>query len=91
MATVGSNAVEAGGEQTPAVRVRRRRVRQRVHTPAYASLNVSSSGQVLDLSEIVDIHEEGMAIQVSSPLEVRRSVNFCLDLTATKTCIRPMG
>jgi putative methionine-R-sulfoxide reductase with GAF domain len=54
-------------------------------------LNVSSSGQVLDLSEIVDIHEEGMAIQVSSPLEVRRSVNFCLDLTATKTCIRTMG
>jgi putative methionine-R-sulfoxide reductase with GAF domain len=46
---------------------------------------------VLDLSEIVDIHEEGMAIQVSSPLEVRRSVNFCLDLTATKTCIHTMG
>jgi putative methionine-R-sulfoxide reductase with GAF domain len=66
-------------------------VRQKVHTPAYASLNGSSSGQVLDLSEIVDISEEGMAIQTSSPLEVRRSVNLCLDLTATSACIHTTG
>jgi len=49
------------------------------------------SGQVLDLSEIVDISEEGMAIQTSSPLEVQRSVNLCLDLTATRTCIHTTG
>jgi putative methionine-R-sulfoxide reductase with GAF domain len=66
-------------------------VRQKVHTPAYASLNGSSSGQVLDLSEIVDISEEGMAIQTSFPLQVQRNVNLCLDLTATKTCIRTTG
>ena len=69
----------------------RRRVRQKVHTPAYASLNGSSSGQVLDLSEIVDISEEGMAIQTSSPLQVERSVNLCLDLTATSACIHTAG
>lgn len=91
MATLGSNPVKAGQGLTPLMRTRRRHVRQRVHTPAYASLNGSSSGQILDLSEIVDIHEEGMAIQVSSPLEVRHSVNLCLDLTATRTCIHTTG
>jgi putative methionine-R-sulfoxide reductase with GAF domain len=89
MATLGSNPVQAGQRPTP--RIRRRHVRQRVHTPAYASLNGSSSGQFLDLSEIVDIHEEGMAIQASSPLEVQHSVNLCLDLTATKACIHTTG
>jgi putative methionine-R-sulfoxide reductase with GAF domain len=91
MATLGSNPMETGREFAPPERTRRRRVRQRVHTPAYASLNGSSSGQILDLSEIVDINEEGMAIQASSPLQVQRSVNLCLDLTATKACIRTTG
>ena len=92
MATPGSNPVEAGRELTPPVRRRRRLVRQRVHTPAYASLNGGASGQVLDLSEIVDIHQEGMAIQVSSPLRAaQRSVDLCLDLTATRACIRTTG
>ena len=91
MATLGSKPAEGGRELTPPLRTRRRRVRQRVHTPAYASLNGSSSGQVLDLSEIVDIHEEGMAIQVSSPLEVQRRVSLCLDLAATDVRIRTTG
>jgi len=91
METLGSNPVEAGRGLPPLMRTRRRRVRQKVHTPAYASLNVSSNGQILDLSEIVDISEEGMAIQTSSPLPVRRSVNLCLDLTATRTCIHTTG
>jgi len=91
METLGSNPVEAVRELPPPLRTRRRRVRQKVHTPAYASLNGSLSGQVLDLSEIVDISEEGMAIQTSSPLEVQRSVNLCLDLTATRTCIHTTG
>jgi putative methionine-R-sulfoxide reductase with GAF domain len=69
----------------------RRPVRQKVHSPAYASLNGTSSGQVLDLSEIVDISEAGMAIQTSSPLQIQRSVNLCLDLTATSACIRTTG
>jgi len=91
MESLGSNPVEGGRELTPPVRARRRRVRQRVHTPAYASLNGSSSGQILDLSEIVDIHEEGMAIQASSAIEAQRRVNLCLDLTATKACIHTTG
>jgi putative methionine-R-sulfoxide reductase with GAF domain len=91
METLGSNPVEAGRELPPSLRTRRRRVRQKVHTPAYASLNGSSSGQILDLSEIVDISEEGMAIQTSFPLQVRRRVNLCLDLTATRSCIHTTG
>lgn len=91
MESLGSNLVEAGRELAPPLRSRRRRVRQKVHTPAYASLNGSSSGQVLDLSEIVDISEEGMAIQTSSPLQVQRKVNLCLDLTATSACIHTTG
>jgi putative methionine-R-sulfoxide reductase with GAF domain len=91
METVGSNPVEAGREFPPSLRTRRLRVRQKVHTPAYASLNGSSSGQVLDLSEIVDISEGGMAIQTSFPLQVQRSVNLCLDLTATRGCIHTTG
>jgi putative methionine-R-sulfoxide reductase with GAF domain len=91
METLRSNSVEAGQELPASLRTRRRRVRQKVHTPAYASLNGSSSGQVLDLSEIVDISEEGMAIQTSFPLPVQHSVNLCLDLTATRTCIHTTG
>jgi putative methionine-R-sulfoxide reductase with GAF domain len=91
METVGSNPLAAARELPLSLRTRRRQVRQKVHTPAYASLNGSSSGQILDLSEIVDISEEGMAIQTSFPLEVQRSVNLCLDLTATRACIHTTG
>jgi len=69
----------------------RRSVRLKVHTPAYVSLNGDSSGQVLDLSEIINISEHGMAIQTSFPLQAQRSVNLCLDLTATRACIHTSG
>ena len=91
METLGSNPVQGGRELPPPLRARRRRVRQKVHTPAYASLNGSSNGQVLDLSEIVDISEEGMAIQTSFPLQIQRNVDLCLDLTATSTRIHTSG
>ena len=91
MESLSSNPMEAARELPPSLRTRRRRVRQKVHTPAYASLNGSSNGQVLDLSEIVDISEEGMAIQTSFPLQVQRNVDLCLDLTATKTRIHTSG
>ena len=91
METVGSNPVEAGRELPPPLRTRRRRVRQKVHTPAYASLNGRSGDQILDLSEIVDISEEGMAIQTSFPLQIQRNVDLYLDLTATSTRIHTNG
>jgi TPR repeat protein/putative methionine-R-sulfoxide reductase with GAF domain len=59
---------------------RRRRVRHKIQTPAYVSFTAESKTAMLDLHEIVDISEDGVAIQCHSPLEVQKSVNLCLDL-----------
>jgi hypothetical protein len=59
---------------------RRRRVRHKIQTPAYASFTAQSQGAMLDLHEIVDISEEGAAIQCHTPLEIDQRVNLCLDL-----------
>src|SRR5256885_3137547 len=66
----------------------RRAVRQKVHTPAYASLNGGSDDMGLDLSEILDISESGAAIQTSSSWEISRGLNLCLDLSETKTYLQ---
>src|ERR1700693_1238331 len=59
---------------------RRRRVRQRVHAPAYASFSGASKSEMLDLYEVLDISELGVAIQCAAPMEVDRPVELCLDL-----------
>ncbi len=64
----------------PAAPNRRRRVRHKIQTPAYASFTADPNGTMLDLHEIVDISEEGMAIQCHSPLDAETRVNLCLDL-----------
>jgi len=43
------------------------------------------------LSEILDISEEGMSVQTSSPLEVAHTLNLCLDLSETGARIRTSG
>lgn len=91
MGTLRSNPVEAGRELPLGPSTRRRRVRQKVHTPAYASLSGNSNDHLLDLSKIIDINEDGMAIQASFPLHIQRDVNLCLDLAATKTRINTPG
>ena len=68
---------------------RRHTVRHRAHSPAYATLDESAGSR--DLSEILDISEEGMSIQTASPLEVERSLSLCLDLSETRTRIRTTG
>ena len=59
---------------------RRRRVRHKIQTPAYATFTAESRGSMLDLHEIVDISEDGVAIQCHSPLEIQKRVDLCLDL-----------
>ena len=59
---------------------RRRRVRHKIQTPAYVSFTAESKSLMLDLHEIVDISEDGLAIQCHEPLEVEKFVNLCLDL-----------
>ena len=59
---------------------RRRRVRHKIQTPAYATFTTESKGAMLDLYEVVDISEEGVAIQCPKQLEKDREISLCLDL-----------
>jgi putative methionine-R-sulfoxide reductase with GAF domain len=49
--------------------------------PAYVSFSGASQGAMLDLHEILDISEVGVAVQCSTSLEINRPVELCLDLT----------
>lgn len=64
----------------PSVPNRRKRVRHKIQTPAYVSFSTESKGSALDLHEIVDISEDGVAIQCHSPLDPAKPVDLCLDL-----------
>src|SRR5437899_836047 len=70
---------------------RRHGVRLMVHSPAYTSLDGSSPDKARELSEILDISEDGMSIQTASPLEVDRNLKLTLDLSETKTRISTPG
>src|SRR5208282_1406816 len=70
---------------------RRRWIRQKLHSPVYASFNGPHTGMVVDLSELLDLHEDGFAVQTSERLEVNRAVTLCLDLTETKSYIHGSG
>jgi putative methionine-R-sulfoxide reductase with GAF domain len=77
--------------RVPSNRERRRRVRQKLHTPVYVSFNGPQTGMVVDLSELLDLHEDGFAVQTSEPLEANRAVTLCLDLPETKSYIHGSG
>jgi len=64
----------------PVTSNRRRNVRQKVHAPAYASFGGASKDEMLDLYEVLDISEGGVAVQCPSELEIGQQVNLCLDL-----------
>jgi hypothetical protein len=57
----------------------------------YASFNSPQAGMVVDLSELLDLHEDGFSVQTSEPLEVNRAVTLCLDLPETKSYIHGSG
>lgn len=75
----------------PNVLNRRRRVRHKIQTPAYVIFTGDSNVAMLDLHEIVDISEDGVAIQCHSPLDPEMRVNLCLDLADFPTQIRAVG
>ena len=70
---------------------RRRSVRQKLNTPVYASFNGPQPGMVVDLSELLDLNEDGFAVQACERLEVNRAVSLCLDLPETKSYIHGSG
>src|SRR5215471_11029600 len=59
---------------------RRKRVRHKIQTPAYATFPSQTKSAMLDLHEIIDISEDGIAIQCLSPLDIDKRLNLCLDL-----------
>jgi GAF domain-containing protein len=59
---------------------RRRRVRHKVHVPAYATFSAVSKGEMQDFYEILDISETGVAVQCSSQLQNNQQIDLCLDL-----------
>ena len=63
---------------------RRRRVRQKVHAPAYASFSGASDNGMLDLCEILDISEVGVAVQCASPMKIDKQVELSLDLAEAR-------
>jgi GAF domain-containing protein len=91
MEPLGTHSAVPDRVRKPVTPSLRRAVRQKVHTPAYASLNGGSDDMVLDLSEILDISESGAAIQTSSLWEISRPLNLCLDLSETKTYLQTTG
>ena len=70
---------------------RRRSVRQRLHTPVYASFNGPLAGTVVDLSELLDLHEDGFAVRTSERLDKDRVVTICLDLPETNSYVHGSG
>src|ERR1039458_3850385 len=78
---------------------RRRAVRQKLQTPVYVSFQSLQSGMVLDLNELLDLHENGFAVQTAVPaeseqigrLEVNRALPLRLDLTETKNYVDGTG
>jgi putative methionine-R-sulfoxide reductase with GAF domain len=91
MQPLGTNPAETSRDLKPTAQDRRRRVRQKVHTPAYVSFNGNSGSSALDLNEILDISEEGMSIQTSAPLEIRQCLGLHLDLSETQDHIPATG
>ncbi|MFZ0759576.1 MAG: GAF domain-containing protein, partial [Candidatus Sulfotelmatobacter sp.] len=57
---------------------------QKVHAPAYASFSGVSKNDMLDLYEVLDISEVGVAVQCPSPMEPNQKVELCLDLAEAR-------
>ena len=70
---------------------RRRKVRQKLHSPVYVSFHGPQADKVVDLSELLDLHEDGFAVQTGEMLEVNGPVTLTLDLPETRTFIHGTG
>src|SRR5580698_9632903 len=90
MSTLGPNPAEIGQPLPQPHSERRRRVRHKLHLPAYVGLNPTLH-PTPDLCEIIDLSEDGLAIQTASPLETGREENLFLDLTETNASLQTTG
>jgi putative methionine-R-sulfoxide reductase with GAF domain len=76
MSSLGVNPIKIDLQK----RERRRVARHKIHLPAYATQTGSVDMPAFDFSQILDISEDGMAIQTSLPLRPGQSQVFSLDL-----------
>jgi len=67
---------------------RRQRSRNKIFTPAYASFNGANA---LDLHEILDLHEEGFAVQAPVATNLEHRVNLRLVLSEAPSPISASG
>ena len=72
-------------------RERRKHIRHRAQSPAFAGMNGNSTGIVLDLHQIIDLSEDGMAFQSSGPMEIGETLYFSVDLSEPKTYFHTTG
>ena len=84
------NPAEIGQPASHPHSERRRRVRHKLHLPAYVGLG-SNLNSTSDVSEIVDLSEDGMAIQTASVLEVGGQQALFLDLLETGGSVQTSG
>jgi GAF domain-containing protein len=70
---------------------RRGCVRQIVHSPVYVSTNLNFTGTGLELHEILDAGESGIALQGTSPLPEGHRVQLCLELAENTDPLRTAG
>jgi len=91
MEPLGAQAPSFSSPLRPTAANRRRTARQKVHTPAYASMRGKSTAIVLDLNEVLDISEEGLCFQGPAQLEFGRSLEFNLDLSENNVYIPAVG
>jgi TPR repeat protein/GAF domain-containing protein len=63
---------------------RRSRVRQKVNVPAYVTFSGAPQGGMLDLYEILNISESGLALHCAQPLQADQIVDMCLELAESK-------
>jgi putative methionine-R-sulfoxide reductase with GAF domain len=70
---------------------RRGRIRHKLNSPVYARFNGTSDGMVMELNELLDLSEDGFAVQTSSRLEINRPITLSLDLPEIKANIYSAG
>jgi GAF domain-containing protein len=90
MQSEGPNPAEIGQPLAIPHSERRRRVRHKLHLPAYVGLNPAEHSTPA-LCEILDLSEDGMAIQTASALEPGHEEKLFLDLPETNASVETAG